>query len=130
MYAIFWNVHAGMDSFTKNSASRLHGLSVGFYICQNCHILIGVYPTNNNHVPFCFRRLRITSHALQQSERKRNTTSSSMPTGGCMFVAMTSGDVGRCTVQPELVSSKVSRCVPDKEAGDEERSTKDATTTV
>ena len=38
-----------------------------------------------------------------------------------MFVAMTSGDVGRCTVQPELVSSKVSRCVPDKEAGDEER---------
>ena len=45
MYPIFWNVHAGMDSFTKNSASRLHDLCVGFCFCQNCHILIGVYPT-------------------------------------------------------------------------------------
>ena len=45
-------------------------------------------------------------------------------------IAATSGDVGRCTVQPELDSSKVSLCVPDKEAGDEERSTENTTTTV
>ena len=33
---------------------------------------------------------------------------------GCMFVATTSGDAGRCTVEPELDSSKVSLCVSDK----------------
>ena len=39
-----------------------------------------------------------------------------------MFVATTSEDVGRCTVQPELSTSNDStRCVPDKEAGEEER---------
>ena len=38
--------------------------------------------------------------------------------------------LGDALVHPELDSSKVSRCVPDKEAGDEERSTKDTTTTI
>ena len=54
----------------------------------------------------------ITTHGLQQTERKRNT--SSTPTRECMFVATTSEDA----VHPELDSSKVSLCVPDKEAGD------------
>ena len=69
------------------------------------------------------------SHALQKTERRRNT-SASTATRGCMFVATTSGDVGRCTVQPELLSNDSTRCVPDKEAGDEERSMEDVTTTV
>ena len=43
--------------------------------------------------------------------------------GNKMFVATTSEGVGRCPVHLELDSSKASRCVPDKDAGDEERST-------
>ena len=63
------------------------------------------------------------SHALQKTECKRNTSSTTRRR--CMFVATISGDVGRCTGQPGLDSSKVYRCLPDKEAGDEELSTKD-----
>ena len=33
-------------------------------------------------------------------------------------------------MQPELFSNDSTQCVPDKEAGDEERSTEDVTTTV
>ena len=42
----------------------------------------------------------------------------------------TSGDVGRCIVQPELLLNDSTRSVTDKEAGDEECSTKDTTTTM
>ena len=66
---------------------------------------------------------------LQKTERRTNT-SSSTATRGCMFVATTSGDVVRCTVHPELLSNQSTRCVSDKEAGDEERSMEDATTTI
>ena len=70
------------------------------------------------------------SHTLQKTERRRNT-SASTATRGCVFVATTSGYVGRCTVQPELSTSNDStQCVPDKEAGDEERSMEDVTTMV
>ena len=71
----------------------------------------------------------ITSQGQQKTERRTNT-SSSTATRGCMFVAVTSGDVVRCTVHPELLSNDSTRCAPDKEAGDEERSMEDATTTV
>ena len=47
-----------------------------------------------------------------------------------MFVATTSGDAVRCTVHQELDSSKVYRCVPGKDAGDEEHLTEDTTTTI
>ena len=46
------------------------------------------------------------------------------------YFQTTSGGVGRCTAHPELLSNASTRCVPDKEAGDEERSMEDVTTTV
>ena len=48
----------------------------------------------------------------------RSSISSSLATGGCMFVATTSGDAGRCTVHLELHSSNVYRCVLEEEADD------------
>ena len=68
----------------------------------------------------------VTTHALQKTERRTNT-SSNTTTRGCMFVETTSGDAV-CT--RELLSNDSTRCVPDKEAGEEERSTEDATTTI
>ena len=95
-----------------------------FFICRNCHILIGVYHTITKPCSVLFQVgtiAEITSPVLQKTQRNRNTSGTA--TSGCMFVATTSGDVGRCTVQPELFSNDSTRCVPDKEAGDEEHST-------
>ena len=105
---------------------------MGFFICQNGHILIGVYHTITKPCSVLFQEgtiAGITNHGLQKTEIRANT-SSNTSTRGCMFVATTSGDVGRCTGQPGLDSNDSTRCVPDKEAGEEERSTEDATTAI
>ena len=68
----------------------------------------------------------ITTHALQKTLRKGNI-SSSTATEGCMFVATTSGDAGRCIVHPELGSSRGYRCVLNEEADDDQHSTEDNT---